>query len=539
MKSSFQRLLAAVPALALLPTGALANPADLNLEGVNKYVSTQGQSTSIRQFSDVYPTDWAYQALSKLVETYGCVSGFPDGTFRGNEPVTRFQMAALLAGCLEKVSMSGMEMSDEMKALVASLETELITVQGEVDSLKAKVTELEGMDYSPAVKVSLSAQYDYLMAGSGDDDAKVNGRRQNDTSGIATGHSASIEFSGSTNGADKLTLSVEYEQLPSFGDYFADGYFTYGNTLGEGQLEVDDLIYSYPLHLGATKAKIYTGTINDGNVLEGTDTYYGGSGHDDYGVGSEGSGGVGISIPLFGDATFSVAYTVGDATASLADDQGFFGEDSPRFISTALSWRGEGVMGNEAFITGWYRNETNTSLPGFLGRRLGSFYEQAFNQLTPGDQQILIAEDPNFAPDIARDLFTDNIPSLNANRFTLAGGLYLTEDLSFSGTYSWAGYDGDAFLSEEDGFDFNTNKWMFAVNMDNALFEGNSAGLAYGTAEWDSDWSDDVPTVLEIYYTWKVNDHFEIPVYFDFINNNLGERDTGGWAFGVRPSFSF
>ena len=491
---SFQRLLAAAPALALLPTGALANPADLNLEGVNKYVSTQGQATSIRQFSDVYPTDWAYQALSKLVETYGCIGGFPDGTFRGNEPVTRFQMAALLAGCLEKVSMSGMEMSDEMKALVASLETELITVQGEVDSLKAKVTELEGMDYSPAVKVSLSAQYDFLMAGTGDDKAKAKDVK-NDTSGLATGHTAKLKFSGSTNGADKLTLAVKYDQLPPFNQYFAGGYFTYGNDGKPNYLKVDDLIYSYPLHLGAAKAKVYSGTIKDNDVLEGIDTYYGGGGHDDFGVGGKGGAGIGIAMP-FGDVTVSAAYTVDkSSTGSLMDDMGFFGEDSMRYISTAFSWSGDAIMGNEAFVTGWYRNETNIDMGGLLA---------------------------------------------NANRFTFVGGLYLTEDLSISGTYSWVGHDFD-----QAGLDnLNTMKWMFAVNMDNALFEGNSAGLAYGTMEVPADKDDrpadyEVPSVLEIYYTWKVNDHFEIPVYVDFITNNLGMKDTGGWAFGVRPSFSF
>jgi hypothetical protein len=41
------------------------------------------QVTSISQFSDVRPTDWAYQALSNLIERYGCVAGYPDGTYKG------------------------------------------------------------------------------------------------------------------------------------------------------------------------------------------------------------------------------------------------------------------------------------------------------------------------------------------------------------------------------------------------------------------------------------------------------------------------
>src|SRR4028119_1710079 len=40
------------------------------------------QVTSVSQLSDVRPTDWAYQALQSLVERYGCVAGYPDGTYR-------------------------------------------------------------------------------------------------------------------------------------------------------------------------------------------------------------------------------------------------------------------------------------------------------------------------------------------------------------------------------------------------------------------------------------------------------------------------
>jgi hypothetical protein len=60
--------------------------------------------TSVTQFSDVYPTDWAYQALSNLVEQYGCVAGYPNGTFRGNRAMTRYEAAALLNACLDRIT---------------------------------------------------------------------------------------------------------------------------------------------------------------------------------------------------------------------------------------------------------------------------------------------------------------------------------------------------------------------------------------------------------------------------------------------------
>ena len=69
----FQQLLVAPAALGLLATGA--NAAELNINGVSDYAASADQVTSVTQFSDVYPTDWAYQALAGLVETYGCVAG--------------------------------------------------------------------------------------------------------------------------------------------------------------------------------------------------------------------------------------------------------------------------------------------------------------------------------------------------------------------------------------------------------------------------------------------------------------------------------
>ncbi|MGL5509774.1 MAG: iron uptake porin, partial [Microcoleaceae cyanobacterium] len=52
------------------------------------------QVTSVSQLSDVQPTDWAFQALQSLVERYGCIAGYPDGTYKGNRAMTRYEFAA-------------------------------------------------------------------------------------------------------------------------------------------------------------------------------------------------------------------------------------------------------------------------------------------------------------------------------------------------------------------------------------------------------------------------------------------------------------
>lgn len=62
------------------------------------------QVTSVSQLRDVQPTEWSYQAVSNLVSRYGCVAGYPDGTFRSGQPATRAELAALTNACLDSIT---------------------------------------------------------------------------------------------------------------------------------------------------------------------------------------------------------------------------------------------------------------------------------------------------------------------------------------------------------------------------------------------------------------------------------------------------
>jgi hypothetical protein len=149
----FQQLLVAPAALGLLASGA--NAAELNINGVSDYAASADQVTSVTQFSDVYPTDWAYQALSNLVEQYGCVAGYPNGTFRGNRAMTRYEAAALLNACLDRVT----EVTDELRRLLKEFETELAILRGRVDGLEARVGELEATQFSTTTKLQGKADF--------------------------------------------------------------------------------------------------------------------------------------------------------------------------------------------------------------------------------------------------------------------------------------------------------------------------------------------------------------------------------------------
>jgi|LakMenEpi03Aug12_release.lakeMendotaPanAssembly.Ray.scaffolds.fasta_scaffold01280_39 hypothetical protein len=146
----FQQLLIA-PAVLGLAAPLAAGAAELNLSDLNSYsAQTEAdQVTSINQFSDVRPTDWAFQALSNLIENYGCVAGYPDGTYRGAKSMTRYEAAALLNACLDRIT----EITDELKRLMKEFEKELAVLRGRVDGLEAKVGELEASQFSTTTKL--------------------------------------------------------------------------------------------------------------------------------------------------------------------------------------------------------------------------------------------------------------------------------------------------------------------------------------------------------------------------------------------------
>ncbi|GAA6617412.1 hypothetical protein NUACC26_032220 [Scytonema sp. NUACC26] len=107
---------------------------------------------SVSQLSDVQPTDWAFQALQSLVERYGVIAGYLDGTFRGNRAMTRYEFAAGLNAALDRVNQliaAGLadKVSKEDLAILQRLQeefaVELTTLRGRVDTLEAKTAELQ------------------------------------------------------------------------------------------------------------------------------------------------------------------------------------------------------------------------------------------------------------------------------------------------------------------------------------------------------------------------------------------------------------
>ena len=226
--------------------------AELNLAGVNAY-ATREQVTSISQFSDVRPTDWAYQALSNLIERYGCVAGYPNGTFKGGQAMSRYEAAALLNACLDRIS----EVTDELRTLMAEFEKELAVLRGRVDGLEAKVGELESTQFSTTTK--LSGQATFVLGAnsfSGSADALVDGSRE--LYGATTfNYDLQLTFDTSFSGKDLLRTNLRAGNFAasSFGGAGPSSLSQLevafqedlGGADGRDVVAIDRLFYQFPL----------------------------------------------------------------------------------------------------------------------------------------------------------------------------------------------------------------------------------------------------------------------------------------------------
>lgn len=164
------------------------------------------QITSVTQLSDVQPTDWAYQALQSLVERYGCIVGYPDQTYRGQRALTRFEFAAGVNACLDRINeLIAASTADAVpKEDLATLQrlqeefaAELAQLRGRVDVLEARVSELEANQFSTTTKLSGNAIFAV---------ADVFG--EDDSNQTVFQHRENISLSTSFTGRDLLLISL-------------------------------------------------------------------------------------------------------------------------------------------------------------------------------------------------------------------------------------------------------------------------------------------------------------------------------------------
>ncbi len=102
--------------------------------------------TRVSELVDVDPNVWAYKALKELVEKYDVLEGYPDNTFRGNKPATRYELAQALYEVLKVVDLANPKDADDVETigkLSNEYDKELAAIRNRLASLEGRVSALE------------------------------------------------------------------------------------------------------------------------------------------------------------------------------------------------------------------------------------------------------------------------------------------------------------------------------------------------------------------------------------------------------------
>jgi hypothetical protein len=193
----------------------------------NSSENSLGQVTSVSQFSDVQPTDWAFQALQSLVERYGCIAGYPNGTFRGNRALTRYEFAAGLNACLDRVNeliatatadLVTKEDFATLQRLQEEFSAELATLRGRVDALEARTAQLEANQFSTTTKLVGEAIFN-LGGAFGDSTAIPSGStaaRRDVDDNFTFSDRIRLSLNSSFTGKDRLQIRLQAGNVPNF-----------------------------------------------------------------------------------------------------------------------------------------------------------------------------------------------------------------------------------------------------------------------------------------------------------------------------------
>ncbi|MBW4665303.1 MAG: iron uptake porin [Chroococcus sp. CMT-3BRIN-NPC107] len=233
------------------------------------------QVTSVSQLSDVQPTDWAFQALQSLVERYGCIAGYPDGTYRGNRALTRYEFAAGLNACLDRVNeliatatadLVRREDLATLQRLQEEFSAELATLRGRVDAVEARTAELEANQFSTTTKLTgevVAAVSDAFgddraiedfdgQDNDNDEDEEDDEDDEDDDGNLDEGTNttlsarARLNFNTSFTGRDLLRTRLQAANISSFDtgtDMTRLGFETNTNN----EFRIDDFFYRFPI----------------------------------------------------------------------------------------------------------------------------------------------------------------------------------------------------------------------------------------------------------------------------------------------------
>ncbi|MBD2515263.1 iron uptake porin [Nostoc sp. FACHB-973] len=489
--------------------------AQTTLDQVNRYSNegnqnnSQSQVTSVSQFSDVQPTDWAFQALQSLVERYGCIAGYPNATYRGNRALTRYEFAAGLNACLDRVNeLIATATADlvtkqdlaTLQRLQEEFSAELATLRGRVDSLEARTAELEANQFSTTTKLvgeAVFAVSDVFGGNTGDNNNTVFQNR------------VRLDLQTSFTGRDVLHTRLAAGNAQAFtqvdnngvGIDTAEGTQTFQVGVGDGNnsVKIDRLTYEALIgpanvYLAASGGRhSHYAAVNNPYFFDQTD---GGNGalstfaseSPIYRIG--GGAGIALNIPLgkgggiLGNSSITAGYL-----ASEANDPS---------LSAGLTNGDYAALGQLNFSVGNRIALAATYVHGYSGA--GGFL---FNSGSATDPEVSVGTRQ------ANALSLTNGSSTNS--YGVSAAFRPSDKLSVSGFVSY--HDVTGFGA---GDDYEAWSYGLGIALPDFGKKGNVLGIFAGAEPYSRNRGlvgaagNDVPYHFEGFYKYRVSDNISI-----------------------------
>ncbi|MEH2141634.1 iron uptake porin [Nostoc sp.] len=482
---------------------------------------TMAQVTSVSQFSDVQPTDWAFQALQSLVERYGCIAGYPNSTYRGNRALTRYEFAAGLNACLDRVNeliatATGDLVNKQDLATLQKLQedfsAELATLRGRVDAVEAHSAELEANQFSTTTKLQgevIAVASDVLSGNT------VNGAEITDEN-TTLGLRARIELVTSFTGKDTLFTRIQADNIlsPNIGTPEGNLFFA-----GDGTTNafIDALYYKFPLGertevtalANAAAADDITSTVNlfDGDGSFGALSTFG------------------TRNPIYGQINGAGLAVTHEFSDKLALSLGY------------LSGTANDPTRNNGLFNGSYGALAQLTVKPNDRISFGFTYINSYNQrLLTGSNAATLAP-----LDLDGDGTLDS--RFSSNSYGVEASIGIIDNIVLGG---WAGYTNSRTLNGNRG---DVDIWNYAVTLGfpDLGKQGNLAGIIAGVEPRVT--SSNVPGLdrdadtsyhLEAFYQYKLTDNITITPGVIWLTSPDHNNDNDDVVIGaLRTTFSF
>ncbi|MHC5741629.1 MAG: iron uptake porin [Nostoc sp.] len=498
------------------------------------------QVTSVSQFSDVQPTDWAFQALQSLVERYGCIAGYPNSTYRGNRALTRYEFAAGLNACLDRVNeliatatadlVSKQDLAT-LQRLQEEYSAELATLRGRVDGLEARTSELEANQFSTTTKLvgeAIFAVSDVF----GDTRAARGGDPTQDLNYNTTfSDRVRLNLYSSFTGKDQLQIRLNAGNIVSNrgNDALGTGTGTNMSRLGfdgdtGNSVSIDKINYAFNLtdavrvKVDATGAELYENVNNFNSDFASS----GRGALSRYGrfspIYRQGQGGAGVTVTFNpkGAISFSGAYLARTANDPSLNN-GLFDGDSAIFGQLSF-------QPTKAFNIGLTYARTYQT-------------DSAANNLFQGTGSIF-----------ANTPFGANTRT-ESNNYGVEATFQFTPKLAISG---WGGYTtADALTGANAGADADVWYWAGALALKDFGGEGNVLGVIFGqppkvtggsikNVAGNTAFDDNTSYHLEGLYKYKISDNIQVtPGLLVIFNPEHNDANDTEYVGTLRTTFTF